>query len=818
MILYLRHAIISASCLAVWAIAGSAIAQIVPDSSLPTNSQVTSNNNTTTIGGGTTAGANLFHSFSQFSVPMGTEAFFNNSLSIENILSRVTGGSISNIDGLIRANGSANLFLLNPNGIVLGPSARLDIGGSFVGTTANSIIFEDGLEFRTNPVGEQPLLTVNLPIGLQLGQQGGEIAVVGPGHRLQISLISPTNRSLTPSGLAVAEGRTLSLIGNNITANGGQIGTAGGLVELAGVQQGRVFFSLADSTFAYDRVTEFGDLFLDNLSLIDVSGANSGSIGLQGRNITLENGSAILSQNLAGDPGGLVEIRATENLRSGEGGLGGVILSETLGPGQGSDAIVSAPNIVFRNGGAIASRTFGSGNSGNLLIQSEDITLTGASPLDLQIQSGFLTATFGAGNASNVRIDTARLMLAEGSTINSTSFGVGDGGNLDIVASQSIEIAGKNQISIAPTSIGSTTFNRGNVGSTLIQTERLVVLSGATLGSATFATGNTGTTNINATSIEVNGVGIDGEASLIASSAVLLPVLLQQLFGLPAQPSGRAGALIIDTETLTVRDGGRVGVFHDGTGDAGDLSLRADNVSLDSDGSITAETVSGQGGNLVLGTGNLLLLRDASQITVEAGGTGDGGNLNLDSGIIALLDSSRITANAFQGNGGKISIATSGIFSSVNSSITASSQFGVDGLISITNPEVDSTTGLVELTKNPVDASDKIITGCAAAQGNSFTVVGRGGLPPNPEEQIIGDRSWADLRDLSAFRGETAYEFPAPKTSEAIVEANSWRVNEFGEVELVAVLEVGNGAGQSLSASCSEAQMGLFRAEEVSED
>jgi large exoprotein involved in heme utilization and adhesion len=217
---------------------------------------------------------------------------------------------------------------------------------------------------------------------------------------------------------------------------------------------------------------------------------------------------------------------------------------------------------------------------------------------------------------------------------------------------------------------------------------------------------------------------------------------------------------------------------------------------LDNNGLLSASTKLGEGGNINLQVRNTLVLRNDSLISAEAGGRGNGGNIAIDTSAIVALENSDIVANAFQGNGGNILITANSIFGTAfrpqltpESDITASSQFGVNGIVQINNPDVDPGGSLAQLPEDVTDPSQQIATGCSALQESSFVVTGRGGLPPNPSEQLDSTRTWSDVRDLSAFRSsENVVAESEPANPPVIVEATGWMVNEAGNVELVATV------------------------------
>jgi filamentous hemagglutinin family protein len=211
----------------VWS-ANCAFAQIVPDVTLGAEgSRLTPNvqiNGAVAdrISGGAQRGSNLFHSFSQFNVSNGQRVYFVNPSEIQNILTRVTGGQASNILGTLGVEGSANLFLLNPNGIVFGRNTRLDVSGSFVGTTANSFVFPNGVQFSATNPQAPPLLTINVPIGLQFGSQPG---------RITSQAVSQNEQGNAIGGLSVASGRSLSLIGGEIALDGSMLSATDGRIQ-----------------------------------------------------------------------------------------------------------------------------------------------------------------------------------------------------------------------------------------------------------------------------------------------------------------------------------------------------------------------------------------------------------------------------------------------------------------------------------------------------------------------------------------------------------------------------------------------------------
>ncbi|MDZ8260529.1 S-layer family protein [Nostoc sp. ChiQUE01b] len=778
----------------------SAIAQVTSDGTI--NTSINQSGNNFTILNGIDKGNNLFHSFSNFSVPTGGSATFDliNTPNITTIFSRVTGGNVSNIDGLIRTLNSSNpvsLFLMNPAGIVFGQNASLNIGGSFVVTTANSIKFADGIEFSaTNPVAT-PLLTMSVPIGLQMGQNPAAIAVQGTGYSLNITnILSPIIRTPSLTQIQVQPGKTLALVGGNLNLNGATLTAETGHIELGSLGSSELVDLVSTTqgyTLGYGKVNNFGDIQLAQKSLLDVSGVNAGSVQVQGKQIQFSDGSLLLVQNHGNLPGGNLHLQASESINL-TGAASGV-RSETWSKGYGSNISVITPKLNLYEGGILSSNTYGVSASGNIQVNATNVEISGLSPLNAS-GSFINTSTFGSGNAGNIFVHGDSLLISYGGGLSSVSRGVGSSGEV-VVRNLDTTVQSSNSSPFG-TRIASVTFNVGNAKTLTLDTARLKVIDGGEIGTSSYFIGHAGDVRINATEfVEVNGYN-PLKPSAISSSALILNPVLQKLFGLSEYIlTADSGTINLTTPNLILKNKGTVTVTNQGTGHGGNLKIDANSIQLKDQAFIESRTASGNGGNIDLQVGNLLLLRDNSQITSTAGGNGKGGNININASIITGLENSDIIANAVQGKGGNIAITTQGIISlkfrntltpreDLTNDITASSEFNINGTVQVDNIGISPNSGLVELPTNVTDPSQQIASGCSANQGSSFVATGRGGVPQNPNQEVRSDHPWSDTRDLTAYRKTSEVTAQIPTFPETLIQATSWHRNPQGQIELVA--------------------------------
>lgn len=381
--------------------ANCAVAQITPDSTLPNNSSVTINGNTFNITGGTQAGRNLFHSFQQFSVPTGGTASFNNGLDIQNIISRVTGTSSSIIDGLIKASGTANLFFLNPNGIVFGPNASLNVGGSFVATTANAIQFGNQGTFSASAPNNPALLTVN-PSALLFNQIAASIQ---------------NNSDVT--GLRVPDGKSLLLVGGNISFDGGELIASGGRVELASLATPRtVELNVAGDTLSLSvpNNAQLGDVSLSNIAIVNVSGAGGGDIAINAHNLNISDSLifAGIDTGLGNSSSNAGNINITADSISLDSGFIANVVSRDA-KGNAGDVNITTGSLSATNGTQINCFTRGQGNAGNVTIIAKDaITFDGVGSNKNPSASFSDVLAGGVGNGGNINITAGSLSLTNG--------------------------------------------------------------------------------------------------------------------------------------------------------------------------------------------------------------------------------------------------------------------------------------------------------------------------------------------------------------------------------------------------------------------
>ncbi|WP_206757771.1 S-layer family protein [Scytonema hofmannii] len=214
-----------------------------------------------------------------------------------------------------------------------------------------------------------------------------------------------------------------------------------------------------------------------------------------------------------------------------------------------------------------------------------------------------------------------------------------------------------------------------------------------------------------------------------------------------------------------------------------------------------------------------LLLRNNSFVSTTAGTAqagGNGGNITINTPFIVAVpnENSDIIANAYSGKGGNINIRARSILgieprpkpSDATNDITASSELGVQGQISIQQPDVQPTEGLIELPNQVLDASNQIAQDCGRGRNakplGEFIVTGRG-IPPNSLQPLNGTSSIAPLATLESDLPNTSQAtIKAPTPPTAIIEAQGWVKTADGKIVLVALAPQATPSSPPTTSAC----------------
>ena len=706
----------------------TAQAQIEPDNTLGNeNSQVIPDQNINglpaeLIEGGAQRGQNLFHSFSQFNIESGRGAYFANPEGIANIFSRVTGNDVSNILGTLGVNGTADLFFLNPNGIIFGENASLDINGSFIATTADAIQFSDRGFFSAGNPEEPPLLTVQPSAFFFNETNSGKIENRSFAPTTAVNIL---DRALF--GLVVPDGESLLLVGGEIAVDGGGLNALDGRIELLSIGgRGTVELDTAQDhpSLKFPTQLELGDISISNSAFINTSNAGGGAINLQGKNISISGGSLIFADTL-GDLDGEGIAIAAENLFLNQS----AVTTDILGAGNGGDINIAVDeSLSVANFSLISSTTFGQGDSGDININANSFSILGGSQLnssvafspsgsnfrqagninitaqDVIFDGGFAFSrleadTIGRGGDINITTDSLlvtgippELVEANIGQLVTATFGEGDAGNLTIDATGDVVFDGLRSdvfTLVAGDFVNLRPLATGNAGDITINSGSLTVQNQARLVSRTEGEGNAGDITINTNSLSIsNGAQ-----------------LLSEVDGLAI---GNAGDIQITTQSLNISDRGRINARTSGNGNAGNINIEAsDRIVLS--GIVEEENTEAQTTitNQLLGTANeapgtitissgefstapTLEISNGANITALAIAGEDAGNINII-GLETLLlrNNSFISTEAGTldsgGDGGNITIDTDFLitFSEENNDIIANAFEGRGGLIQI---------------------------------------------------------------------------------------------------------------------------------------
>jgi filamentous haemagglutinin family N-terminal domain len=656
---------------------------------------------------GQQVGGNLFHSFGLFNLNASESATFTGPDSIENILGRVTGGMASHIDGLVRSTiPDANLFLLNPSGVLFGPNAQLDVQGSFHVSTADFIRLADGVRFNAMPSAEDALLTTAPPEAF---------GFLGEKQPASITFVGDLSKGGTE--LWVPKGKTFSVIGGNIQTQYTLLGAETGEVNLVSVASaGEV--GLEQEGLDTSSFSRLGEIKLQT-SGITASGDSGGRIFIRGGQLVMQN--ATIWSDTDTMSGRSIDIAVTDRLTM----EGGQIYTTAYGTGSGGNIAITTPHLHLTSVAQIRTETQGPGRGGDLAVEAEDILLEGHIPIEDEytIGSGLVTVTGGSGHGGNIQVKTKRLQVRDGAAISSENYGSGKGGDLTLEAddilleghikdSEGKKIIGNSGLfaiafGLDPNELG--IRRSGDGGNIQVKTKQLKIRDGAQISTDTLGAGNSGKLMV-----EANHIALEDPNTVIQAASDL-----GWWEGKPNEPEhglvygGDAGEIEIKTKRLELKKGAQISTHTLGPGKAGKVIVEADDILLEGrseDGTISGlfATAGGEGpneaGRVLSGDGGSIHVK-ARQLEVKKGaaiaantdGSGRGGNVTVEVDSIALEDAdTAIDTLAAKGKGdaGNIEIKAGTLQVRNGAQISATTvEEGGGGTLTLTAKDIDLSNG-----------------------------------------------------------------------------------------------------------------------------
>ncbi|MCC5661120.1 filamentous hemagglutinin N-terminal domain-containing protein [Nostoc sp. XA010] len=794
------------SCIAPCPAKAQITTQITPDATLGDKSSVVvkgklEGSDIEQINGGAIQGSNLFHSFKEFNVGEGGKAYFTNPGEITNILTRVTGGNPSNILGTLGVLGQANLFFINPNGIVFGANALLNMGGSFVASTADSLVFDNGLEFSATNPQAPPLLTVNIPVGLRLRENSASIV----------------NQS--SAVLYLPSGNTLGLVGGNVILDGGSMGVPEGRIELGGLTgTGIVGLNVQDAqgiprvgSLSFPNGVERADVSLSNEAVVNVAGKDGGSIAINGRNVNIVGGGRLLAgiDPRFGSPGtqaGNIEINATDQVVFSGPMSGALNKVEPGAQGNSGDINIKARSLEVSDGAQLSASTSGKGDAGKILINAEEQVLFDGGSNPNNLSYAFSQVEQGAeGKSGGIEINAGNLTVTNGAQLSASTSGKGDAGKILINAKEQVLFDGKSDTG-NPGYVFSLVEEgvEGKSGGIEINAGSVTLINGAQLSASTSGKGDAGKILINAE----EQVLFDGGSN---------PNNLSYAFSQVEQGAeGNSGGIEINAGNLTVTNSAQLSASTSGKGDAGKILINAkEQVLFDGKSdtgnpgyvfSLVEEGVEGKSGGIEINAGSVTLINGA-QLSASTFGKGDAGKILINAEEQVLFDGGSNPNNlsyAFsqveqgaEGNSGGIEIDAGSLTITNGAQLSAStSGTGDAGKILINAKEQvlfdgESDTGNFSYAFSQVEKDAVGDSSGIEINADSLTITN--GAQLSASTKSSGDAGTINITatDKVIFDGESSKGDRTALLSQVLEGA----VGKSGDIEIkTPILEVTNGA------------------------